>query len=86
MSKKLGLFIQTSEGGTIYIEDIQFFPYIKTSSGVLYPNQISDAEVKVKYVYYTPDETYTKIEDIKIVYEGYSPNSLLMPKIIMMSV
>lgn len=74
MSKKLGLFIQTSEGGTIYIEDIQFFPYVKTSSGVLYPNQISDAEVKVKYVYYTPDETYTKIEDIKIVYEGYSPN------------
>ena len=74
MSKKLGLFIQTSEGGTIYIEDIQFFPYVETSSGVLYPNQISDAEVKVKYVYYTPDETYTKIEDIKIVYEGYSPN------------
>lgn len=74
MSKKLGLFIQTSKGGTIYIEDIQFFPYVKTSSGVLYPNQISDAEVKVKYVYYTPDETYTKIEDIKIVYEGYSPN------------
>jgi hypothetical protein len=28
----------------------------------------------VKYIYYTPDETYTKIEDIKIVYEGYSPN------------
>ena len=74
MSKKLGLFIQTSKDGTIYIEDIQFFPYVKTSSGVLYPNQISNAEVKVKYVYYTPDEAYTKIEDIKIVYEGYSPN------------
>ena len=74
LSRKLGLFIQTSKGGTIYIEDIQFFPYVKTSSGVLYPNQISDAEVKVKYVYYTPDKTYTKIEDIKIVYEGYSPN------------
>lgn len=74
MSKKLGLFIQTSKGGTIYIEDIQFFPYIETSSGVLYPDQISDAEVKVKYIYYIPDKTITKIEDIKIVYEGYSPN------------
>ena len=75
MSKKLGLFIQTSKSGTIYIEDIQFFPYVKISSGVLYPGQVSDAEVKVKYIYYTPDKTYTKIEDIKKVYEGYSPSS-----------
>ena len=74
MTKNLGLFIQTTKNGTIYIEDIQFFPYVKTSAGVLLPNEISEAEVKIKYLYYIPNETYTKVEDVEFVYQGNEPN------------
>ena len=74
MTKSLGLFIQTTKNGTIYIEDVQFFPYVKTSAGILLPNEISEAEVKIKYLYYIPNETYTKIEDVEFVYEGNEPN------------
>lgn len=74
MTKNLGLFIQTTKNGTIYIEDVQFFPYVKTSTGVLLPNEISEAEVKTKYLYYIPNENYTKVEDVEFIYEGNEPN------------
>lgn len=75
MSKSLGLFIQLSNPGTIYIEDVQFFPYIQTSDGVLQPNEISNSEIKTKYVYYVHKDTDTSIDKIEFVYEGYSPSS-----------
>ena len=73
MSKSLGMFIQVDKVGTIYIEDVQFFPYVQTASGVLLPNEISEAEIKTKYLYYTQKDTYTSIEDVEFVYEGYAP-------------
>ena len=76
MSNSLGLFIQPTRTGTIYIEDVQFFPYVSTSSGgVLLPNEISASEIKTKYFYYTPSSSYKQIEDVKFIYEGYSPSS-----------
>ena len=76
MSGSLGLFIQADRVGTIYIEDVQFFPYVETSSGgVLLPNEISNSEIKTKYYYYEHDSNYKQIEEVKFVYEGYEPSS-----------
>jgi hypothetical protein len=76
MSNSLGLFIQTDKG-TIYIEDVQFFPYVESSSGgVLLPNEISNSEIKTKYYYYEPNSNYKQIEEVKFVYEGYEPSSV----------
>ena len=76
MTNSLGLFIQNNTPNKIiYIEDVQFFPYVKTSSGgYLLPNGISESEIKTKYYYYFPDSGYKKIEEISFIYEGYEPN------------
>jgi hypothetical protein len=59
----------------VYIEDVQFFPFVKTSSGgYLLPDGISESEIKTKYYYYIPNSGYKQIEEIQFVYEGYKPN------------
>lgn len=76
MSNSLGLFISMDKIGTVYIEDVQFFPYVETSSNnILLPNEISQSEIKTKYYYYTPNPDYKTIEEVNFVYTGYSPSS-----------
>lgn len=77
MSNNLGLFIQTNSAATIYIEDVQFFPYINGGGGEpLLPNEIQEGEVRTVYYYYTPNEDYKSIEDVQYIYKGDSPSSV----------
>lgn len=76
MSNSLGLFIQADRAGTVYIEDVQFFPYVETSTGeTLLPTDYSQSEIKTKYYYYVPNPNYKQIEEVEFVYEGYTPSS-----------
>ena len=73
MTNSLGLFIQASATGTIYIEDVQFFPYINNNGLPLLPDEIKTGEVLTKYLYYIPNKNYTSIEDVQYVYRDYKP-------------
>ena len=71
MTNKLGIFIQANQTGEIYIEDVQFFPYIDNGKGqALLPDEISSSEVRTMYLYYEPDENYKSLEEIRYVYRG----------------
>ena len=72
-SNKIGLFIQTNAIGTIYIEDIQFFPYVDNNGAPLLPSEISQGEVKTVYYYYKPNATYKSMDDVSFIYKGYTP-------------
>ena len=73
MTNKLGLFIQAKQTGEIYIEDVQFFPYIDNGEGqALLPEEIKSSEVRTMYLYYEPDENYKSIEEVRYVYRGES--------------
>ena len=74
MSNTLGLFIKASSIGTIYIEDIQFFPYVNSGENYpLLPNEISDSEINTIYYYYIPNKSYKSIEDVIYIYKGNEP-------------
>lgn len=71
MTNKLGLFIQSKQTGEIYIEDVQFFPFIDNGKGqALLPEEIKSSEVRTMYLYYEPDENYKSIEEVRYVYKG----------------
>ena len=71
MTNELGLFIQANSIGTIYIEDVQFFPYIDSGGGEpLLPNEIQASEVHTTYYYYEPDDSYKDIKEVRYVYRG----------------
>lgn len=73
MTNSLGLFIQASAKGTIYIEDVQFFPYVDNNGEPLLPDEIKTGEVLTKYLYYIPNKNYTSIDDVQYIYRDYKP-------------
>ena len=73
MTKSLGLFIEPAAVGTIYIEDVQFFPYIEIHGAPLLPGAISQGEIRTLYLYYYPNTEYKSIEDIRYIYKDYEP-------------
>ena len=76
MTNSLGLFIQTDSNEPIYIEDIQFFPYVDNGmGGPLLPEEFSNSNIKTIYYYYKPNKNYKTIEDVNFVYKGEEPAS-----------
>ena len=74
MTNRLGFFIQSNSAGEIYIEDVQFFPYIDDGTGKgLLPNEIKNSEICTTYLYYEPDENYKNLEEVRYVYRGENP-------------
>ena len=73
MTKSLGLFIEPAAVGTIYIEDVQFFPYIEIHGAPLLPGTISQGEVRTLYLYYYPNAEYKSIEEVRYIYKDYEP-------------
>lgn len=75
MTKSLGLFIRPSTvtSENIYIEDVQFFPYVVNDEGIVLPDEPIYGEVKTKYSYYIPSDSYTSIDDVQYVYRDYTP-------------
>jgi hypothetical protein len=69
MTKTLGLFITPiTDLKTLYIQDVQFFPYISmddTDNGEpLLPEEIKEGKVKTVYYYYVPNENYSSIDEV----------------------
>ena len=75
MGKTLGLFIQASATGTIYIEDIQFFPYVNNNGLPLLPSDIKEGDIQTIYYYYLPNKDYKNIEEVNFIYKGDTPAS-----------
>lgn len=76
IKKKIGLFfwINTKIRARIFLTNIQFFPKVESEGNIIYPDQEEiKARIKTKYYYYRPDSDYKDREDIKFLYEGYSP-------------
>lgn len=73
MTKSLGLFIEPKDIGTIYIEDVQFFPYVDNHGEPLLPDAIAQGEVKTLYLYYKPNDSYKSIDEVQYVYKNYEP-------------
>lgn len=77
MTNKLGLFIQSKQTGEVYIEDVQFFPYINSGDGSpLLPNEIQASEIRTIYLYYEPDANYKNIDEVRYVYRGETQPSI----------
>ena len=73
---RLGIFIQANTVGEIYIEDVQFFPYVNNGKNQpLLPEEIQNSEIRTIYLYYEPDENYKSIDDVRYVYRGDAPSS-----------
>ena len=71
MTNKIGLFIQAKQIGEIYIEDVQFFPYIDNGNDqALLPNEIKSSDIRTLYFYYEPNKDYKSIDEVKYVYKG----------------
>ena len=82
MTKTLGLFITPiTDLKTLYIQDVQFFPYISmddTDNGEpLLPEEIKEGKVKTVYYYYVPNENYSSIDEVQYVYKDYKPANFL---------
>lgn len=73
MTKSLGLFIEPKGIGTIYIEDVQFFPYVDNHGEPLLPDAIAQGEVKTLYLYYKPNDSYKSIDEVQYIYKNYEP-------------
>jgi hypothetical protein len=73
MTKSLGLFIEPKSIGTIYIEDVQFFPYVDNHGEPLLPDAIAQGEVKTLYLYYKPNDSYKSIDEVQYIYKNYEP-------------
>jgi hypothetical protein len=58
---------------TIYIQDVQFFPYIQKDDTYLQPGEVAGGEAKTVYCYYLPSDTYTSVDDINFLYKDYTP-------------
>lgn len=74
MSHSLGMFIQLKTPGTIYIQDVQFFPYVDNNGEVLLPDEIQQGKVRTLYYYYVPSDEYKSIDDVKPIYKGETPS------------
>ena len=78
MTNTLGFFVQASGIGTIYNEDIQFFPYMDNGQGApLLPNEIYEGEVRTIYCYYIPNKDYKNIDEVNFVYRDSKPAKFL---------
>ena len=74
MTNSLGLFVASNQNKTIYIEDVQFYPYNDNGTpGGLKPNEYQSSEVKTVYYYYIPNSKYKSIDEVEFVYKGYEP-------------
>ena len=58
---------------TIYIEDVQFFPYVQKDNTYLQPGEVAGGEAKTVYCYYLPNDAYTSVDDINFLYKDYTP-------------
>ena len=74
MGNQLGLFIQIEEAAIIYLEDVQFFPYVESNGEMLLPNEAAPSEIRTMYYYYTPNAEYKSIDEVKYLYKGESPS------------
>lgn len=72
MTNTLGFFIQSdSINEPIYIEDVQFFPYINKGQGApLLPEEIQVGEVYNIYYYYKPNDNYKSLDEVEYIYRG----------------
>ena len=72
---KVGLFFNFNTTSTIYIEDVQVFPYQTYEDKGLrlcVPGGKAHSEIKTKYIYYKPDSTWKSIADLVPISEGYA--------------
>lgn len=72
---KIGLFFNFNTTDTIYIEDVQIFPYETYNDGVerlCVPGGKLHSEVRTKYIYYKPNKEWKSIEDLEASYSGYT--------------
>lgn len=75
---RVGLFFDFETSGTVYIEDVQVFPYeIYDDEGerLCVPGGKLHSEIKTKYIYYKPDPEMKSIDDLKPVYSEYADSS-----------
>ena len=79
---KVGLFFNFGAENKIYIEDAQVFPYSEyqeqlndeTLTYLCVPNGKLFSEVKTRYIYYKPNNSWKSIEDLITSDSGYEPN------------
>jgi hypothetical protein len=61
----------------LYIESIEFFPYVEVKeadgSRPLYPDELREGEVKTLYKYYYKDSDYQDIDSVEFLYRDYTP-------------
>ena len=75
---RVGLFFDFETNGTVYIEDVQVFPYeIYEDEGerLCIPGGKLHSEIKTKYIYYKPNPEMKSIDDLKPVYSEYTDSS-----------
>lgn len=74
IEKRIGIFIVFNKNQTYYLEDFQFFRYIKDDEGnIILPDSELKSIIRTKYYYYIPNKEYSSIEDVQYVYKGYEP-------------
>jgi hypothetical protein len=75
---RVGLFFDFETSGTVYIEDVQVFPYeVYDDKGerLCVPGGKLHSEIKTKYIYYKPNPEMKSIDDLKPVYSEYTDSS-----------
>jgi hypothetical protein len=76
---KVGLFFDFKTNRTVYIEDVQVFPYETYDDGegrLCVPGGKLHSEIKTKYVYYnklSESDAVSSIKDLKPIYSKYEP-------------
>ena len=69
---KIGIFIQSTNTGPIYIKEMQFYPYKTVEDGktVVKPGDTINAVVKEQWCYYDKGANYTGEDDLKYLHKG----------------
>ena len=81
MTSSLGAFVgnpyQANLDNTIYIEDMQFFPYVQKNDelGFYLPGEDFQARAIDYYCYYNPASDYTNSDTLKLEYRGETDSS-----------
>ena len=77
MTDSLGFFLTSDSQQSLYIESIEFFPYVEVKeaggSRPLYPDELREGEVKTLYKYYYKDGDYQDIDSVEFLYRDYTP-------------
>lgn len=79
MAENLGFFVASDSEQSIYIESIEFFPYVEIQDGEktrpLYPDELREGEVKTLYSYYYNNGDYKDYDSVNFLYRDYTPST-----------